>query len=169
MDDIAEELGGSGGPIGVPVSRVVDLRHQLTALIKSELYGGGSKTEGRAALMARQRLDEFFFRTEQSQFAQGRVTDLAPLKRGIILETLAELVDLLDQARNAGGGSIRGLRAQMQKLVNDPDRFARFNDEDKAALRKMADGSALFVKSRFNRLHVAIRRRGIPFMGGSQT
>ena len=61
--------------------------------------------EGRAALVARQRLDEFLFRTEQSQLTRGNVADLAALKRGIILETLAEQVTLLEQARNAGGGS----------------------------------------------------------------
>jgi hypothetical protein len=61
--DILEEFTGlrDDSP-GVPLSRMIDdVRHELTALIESELYGGGDKTEGRAALTARQGLDEFFF------------------------------------------------------------------------------------------------------------
>jgi hypothetical protein len=46
---------------GVHVSRLVDMRHELTALIKQNLYGGGSKTEGQAALIARNNLDDFIF------------------------------------------------------------------------------------------------------------
>jgi hypothetical protein len=104
--DIFEELAGlKADSSGVPLSRLIDTRHELTALIKSELYGGGNKMEGRAALTARQKLDEFFFHTEQSQLTQGNVADLDVLKSAIILETLGEQVDLLDQARHAGGGS----------------------------------------------------------------
>jgi hypothetical protein len=89
VDDIVEELGGSGaGSLSVPASRLVDLRHELTALIKSELYGGGNKTEGRAALIARRELDKFFFDTEQSQLTRGNVADLDALKRAIILKRL---------------------------------------------------------------------------------
>ena len=51
----------------------------------------------------------------------------------------------------------------MLKLIDDPDRFDRFNDEDKAAIRKNARGVALFAKIRFDHLHEAIRRRGLPF------
>ena len=88
---------------GVPASYLIDLRHELTALIKSELYAGGNKMEGRAALIARRGLDGFFFHTEQSQLTRGNVADLGALKRAIILETLAEQVTLLEQARDAGG------------------------------------------------------------------
>lgn len=165
LDDIIDELGGSGaGPPGVPLSRLIDIRHQLTALIKSELYGDGNKLEGRAALIARRGLDEFFFHTEQSQLTRGNVADLETLKSAIILHTLAEQVTLLEQARDAGGGSRKGVKSQMQKLVNDPDKFNQFNDDDKAALREMANGLAIFIKTKFDHLHGAIRRRGIPFM-----
>src|SRR5215470_2020820 len=83
-------VGLAAGSPGVPLARLIDLRHELTALIKSELHGGGNKVEGRAALITRQRLDDFFFHTEQSQFAGGNVADLDVLKRAITLETLAE-------------------------------------------------------------------------------
>ncbi len=149
---------------GVPASYLIDLRHELTALIKSELYAGGNKMEGRAALIARRGLDEFFFHTKQSQLTRGNVADLGALKRAIILETLAEQVTLLEQARDAGGGSRKGIKAEMLKLMDDPDRFDRFNDEDKAAIRKMARGVSILAKIRFDHLHEAIRRRGIPYM-----
>jgi hypothetical protein len=163
--DISEELTGlKANSPGVPLSRLIDTREELTALIKSELYGGGDKTEGRAAPIARRGLDEFFFHTEQSQLSRGNVADLDVLKGAIILTTLAEQVDLLDQARGAGDGSQKGIQAAMLKLMDDPDRFDRFNDEDKAAIREIARGWSFFAKRRFNHLHVAIRRRGIPYM-----
>lgn len=164
--DIFEELAGlKADSPGVPLSHLIEIRHELTALIKSELYCGGNKVEGRAALIARQRLDEFFFQTEQSQIARGHVADLDPLKKGIILETLAEQVTLLEQARDAGDGSRRGIKREILKLMDDPDRFDRFNDQDKAAIHEIAHGVSLFAKTRFDHLHEAIRRRGIPYMG----
>ena len=45
--DILEEAVQFEG--SVPLSRMIDLRRELTILIKSELYGGGDKIEGRAA------------------------------------------------------------------------------------------------------------------------
>jgi len=93
VNDIVEELGGSGvPPTGIPTSRLVDLRHELTALINSELYGGGNKIEGRAALMARRSLDEFIFHTKQSQLVRGNVADnphmiQKPKRHGVALPT----------------------------------------------------------------------------------
>ena len=139
VNDIVEELGGSGvPPTGIPTSRLVDLRHELTALINSELYGGGNKIEGRAALMARRSLDEFIFHTKQSQLVRGNVADIETYKRAVILTTLGEQATLLDHARDAGDGSGRGIKTEMVKLVDDPDRFDRFNDADKEAIRKIA-------------------------------
>jgi hypothetical protein len=160
--DILEEFTGlrDDSP-GVPLSRMIDVRHELTALIESELYGGGDKTEGRAALTARQGLDEFFFHTEP---LGATAADHDVLKSAIILTTLAEQAILLEQARDAGGGSQKGIKAEMLKLMNDPDRFDRFNDKDKAAIREIARGWSFFAKSRFKHLHEAIRSRGIPYM-----
>ncbi len=81
---------------GVPISRLVDTRHELTALIKQNLYGGGSKPEGQAALIARNHLDDFVFRTTDDMLVKGKSGDLAPLKRAIILETYSELLAILD-------------------------------------------------------------------------
>ena len=153
--DILEEAAQFEG--GVPLSHMIDLRHELTVLIKSELYGGGDKIEGRAALTARQRLDGFFFHTNPLGVTAA---DLDGLKSAIILTTLGELMDLLDQARDAGGG----IKAEMLNLMNDPDRFDRFNVRDKDAIREIARGWSFFAKIRFKALHEDIRRRGIPYM-----
>jgi hypothetical protein len=69
---------------GVPISRLIDMRHKLTALIKQNLYGGGSKREGQAALIARNRLDDFVFQMTDNMVARGSVADLVPLKQAII-------------------------------------------------------------------------------------
>jgi hypothetical protein len=165
VDDIVRELGGSEvGPPGVPLSRLIDIRHELTTLIKSELYGGGNKMEGRAALIARRKLDDFLFHAEQHHLARGNAADLDALKRGIILTTLAEQVELLEQARDVGGGSRKAIKAGMLKLMDDADRFDRFDDEDKAAIREIARGASFFAKRRFDHLHEAIRGRGAQYM-----
>ena len=55
--------------------------------------------------------DRTLFHTEQSQLARGKVADLDALRRAIILETLAEQLTLLGQARDAGGGFKKGIKA----------------------------------------------------------
>jgi hypothetical protein len=62
------------------------------------------------------------------------------------------------------GGSQNGIKSEMLELMDDPDRFDRFNDQDKAGISEIALGWAFFAKSRFKHLHEAIRRRGIPCM-----
>jgi hypothetical protein len=84
---------------GFPATRLVDLRHELTALIKQHLYGGGSKPEGRAALYTRNELDDFvfnIFNMTDNMLVTGSVDDLRPLKCGIILGTYSELLNILD-------------------------------------------------------------------------
>jgi hypothetical protein len=146
---------GNECPGGVPIRRLNDIRHKLTANIKFNLYGDGDRNEGRDALSARYKLDDFLFKAEQTPSVE---------KRAIILDTFLELLEILDQARDTGG-SRRGIKAEMQKLVDDPDRFDRFHDRDKAAIREMARGLAIFVKIRFNHLHESLRRQAGQFMG----
>jgi hypothetical protein len=80
---------------GVPISGLVEMRHRLTALIEQNLYGAGSRPEGRAALIARNHLDDFVFRITNDDIAKGDVADLVPLKQAIILETYTELLKFL--------------------------------------------------------------------------
>ncbi|MFZ0237358.1 MAG: hypothetical protein WAL37_08325, partial [Xanthobacteraceae bacterium] len=87
----------------VPISRLIDMRHELTALIKQNLYGGGSKPEWQAALIARNRLDDFVFQMTDKMIARGNVADLVPLKQAIIIETHTEWLEILeDYSRRFG-------------------------------------------------------------------
>ena len=150
-------MGAGTAPI--PLFAMIDVRHKLTALIKSELYGGGDKNEGRAALRARQGLDELFL--EPGKLPDDVTKDLM---RATVLVTLAEQSALLTQARDAGGGSIKGIKAELFKLIEDPDRFDRFIDADKAAICRTACGVSFLVKRRLHVIDDTIRGRGIPYM-----
>ena len=142
---------------GVHVSRLIDVRHELTALIKQNLYGGGSKPEGQAALFARSRLDDFVFDMTADKLVKGDVADLAPLKRAIILETYAELLDILDDYSRRFGRGGKAVKQGMSAALSDPDVFGRFNEDHQTKIQAIAAGSSLFAKSRFDRLHLSIR------------
>jgi hypothetical protein len=142
---------------GVHVSRLIDVRHELTALIKQNLYGGGSKPEGQAALFARNRLDDFVFDMTADKLVKGDVADLAPLKRAIILETYAELLDILDDYSRRFGRGGKAVKQGMSAALSDPDVFGRFNEDHQTKIQAIAAGSSLFAKSRFDRLHLSIR------------
>jgi hypothetical protein len=152
------------GADSVHISRLVDLRHKLTANIKFNLYGGGDRNEGLGALQARNSLDDFILKAKQTDLVRGEIEQTNVLKTAVILETFTELLEILDRGREAGGGTRKGIKAEMKKLMDDPDRFDRFNDEDKAAIREIARGLAIFAKIRFDHLHEALRRRAGQFM-----
>jgi hypothetical protein len=142
---------------GVHASRLVDTRHELTALIKQNLYGGGSKPEGQAALIARNHLDDFVFNTTDNMLVTGSVDDLRPLKRGIILETYSELLTILDDyARRVGNGG-KAVKQGMSAIVSDPDVLGRFDSDRQAQIRAIATGWPFLAQGRFDRLHLSIR------------
>ena len=105
-------------------------------------------------------MDEFFFHVEPT----GEIKGAYHVRKAIILETLGELCEFLEYARDIGDSG-KGIKAEMLKLMEDPDRFDRFNDSDKAAIRQIACGMWLFAKARLERLRVTVSRRGIPYMG----
>ena len=142
---------------GVPVSRLIDARHELTALIKHNLYGGGSKDEGRASLIARNRLDDFVFNMSDDMITRGNAADLAPLKRAIILEMYAELLDILDDYRGRFGRGGKAAKQGMSAVLADPDVLGRFSPDYQARIRAIAAGSSLFAKRRYDQLHLLIR------------
>jgi hypothetical protein len=149
---------------GVPVSRLVDTRHELTALIKQNLYGRGSKSEGQAALIARNSLDDFVFRMTDDMLAKGKSADLAPLKRAIILETYSELLSILeDYSRRFGHGG-NAIKQGMSTILSDPDVFGRFSGEHQTEIKAIAAGSSLFAKRRFDQLHLSIRTEAGRYM-----
>jgi hypothetical protein len=149
---------------GVPVARLIDVRHGLTALIKQNLYGGGSKPEGQAALIARNRLDEFVFGMTDDKIVRGKLADLAPLKRAIILETYGELLNILDDYSRRFGRGGKAVKQGISAVLSDPDVFGRFNEGNQAKIRAIAAGSSLFAKRRFDRLHLSIRAEAGRYM-----
>jgi hypothetical protein len=149
---------------GVPVSRLVDTRHELTALIKQNLYGGGSKSEGQAALIARNSLDDFVFRMTDDMLVKGKSADLAPLKRAIILETYSELLSILeDYSRRFGHGG-NAIKQGMSTILSDPDVFGRFNGDNQTKIQAIAAGSSLFAKRRFDQLYLSVRTEAGRYM-----
>lgn len=145
---------------GVPISHVIDVRHRLTALIKENLYGEGSKSEGKAALIARNGLDEFLSNLSSDMILKGDAAGLVSLKRGIILETYAELVAILDDYSCRFGRGGKAIKQGMSAVLSDPDVFGRFDGDQQTQIQTIATGSSLLAKRRFDRLHLSIRREG---------
>jgi hypothetical protein len=139
---------------GVPASRLVDIRHELTALIKQNLYGGGSKTEGRAALIARNSFDDSIFNMTDEMRS---VDDLRPLKRGIILETYSELLDILDDYSRLFGQGGKAVKQGMSAIVSDPDVLGRFDSGRQAEIRAIAAAWPILAQGKFDTLHQSIR------------
>jgi hypothetical protein len=149
---------------GVPASHLIDTRHKLTALIKQNLYGGGSKNEGRAALIARNGLDDFIFQKAGDALVRGNVADLVPLKRAIILETYAELLEILEDYSRRFGRSGKAVKQGMLAIFSDPDVFGRFKPDHQTRIQAIATGTSLFAKRRFNQLDFSIRTEAGRFM-----
>ena len=152
-----EILDLKNGIEGVPISRLIDTRHKLTALIKQNLYGAGSKPEGQAALIARNRLDDFVFHITDDDIARGDVGDLVPLKQAIIIETYTEWLDILDDYSRRFGRGRKAAKQGMLAVLSDPDVFSRFNADHQAKIQAIAAGSSLFAKRRLHRLRLLIR------------
>ena len=152
---------------GVPISRLIDTRHELTALIKQNLYGKGSKDEGRAALIARNKLDEFIFNATDDVFTSGNAADLAPLKQAIILETYTELLDILKDYRDRFGRGGKATKQGMLAIVSDPDVFGRFTPDYQGKIQAIVTGSSLLANRRFDQLDVQIRTEAGRFMSSS--
>lgn len=164
MEVVLAQLDQKSDMTGVPISRLIDARHKLTALIKGSLDGVESKVEGRAALIARNGLDDFFFHTTDDMLVKGKGTDLTSLKRAIILETFAELLDIMEISWRRFGRSGRAAKSGMLVVASDPDLIERFNEEDRAKIRAIAFGYSLFAKQRLNKLLLSIRVRAGKYM-----
>jgi hypothetical protein len=149
---------------GVPVSHLIDARHELTALIKKNLYGGGSKTEGQAALFARDQLDDFVFRMTDDVLVKGKLADLVPLKRAIILETYTELLAILDDYSRRFGRGGKAVKQGMLTILSDPDVFGQFRRDHQTKIQAIAAGSSLFARRRFDDLHLSIRAEAGRYM-----
>src|SRR4029078_272318 len=123
---------------GVPISQIIDVRHKLTSLVKENLYGRGSKSEGRAALVARNRLDDFLSNISADVILKGDAEGLVSLKRAIILETYAELVAILDDYSCRFGRAGKAIKQGMSAVCSDLDVFGRFNEDQQIKIRAIA-------------------------------
>jgi hypothetical protein len=148
--DILAQLDQKGDMTGVPISCLIDARHELTAIIKENLHETGSKEELRAALIARNGLDEFFFHTTDEILVKGNVTELVGLKRAIILSTYSELLYILEDSWRRLGRTGQAAKLGMSAVTSDPDLIGRFNLEDQAKIRAIAAGLSLLAKRRLN-------------------
>jgi hypothetical protein len=146
---------------GIPIGKLIDTRHEFSALIKANLYDytGGNKSEGRAALLARQALDKFILDTPPIS------GDAEALRETYInattLETLGELCDLLDTYYAKSNSRAK---AAMACLVADKDALFRFLPPQQRTIEKIANGLEWLADRRFKELHESIRRSGIPYM-----
>jgi hypothetical protein len=103
---------GNECPDGVPVGRLIDIRHKLTANIKFNLYRGGDRNEGRSALEARYELDDFLFNAEQTPNIG---------KKAVTIDTFLELLEILDHARETGSSYWReGARDGHEAVADEP-------------------------------------------------
>jgi hypothetical protein len=116
------------------------------------------------ALKYRASLDEIFFHLKPLNYTYEMASGIESGKRAVILSTFVELIGILDRVREAGGGTGKGIKIEMGKLANDPDRLDRFHDRDKAAIEKIAGGLSILAKARFDNLHENLRARAAPFM-----
>ena len=148
----------------VPISRLIDMRHELTALIKQNLYGGGSKPEGQAALFARNRLDDFVFQMTDDMLAKGNVANLIPLKRAIIIETHTEWLEILDDYSRRFGRGGKAVKQGMLAILSDPDVLGRFNADHQARIEAIAAGISFLAKRRLHQLDVSIRTEAGKFI-----
>jgi hypothetical protein len=147
---------------GVPIGKLIDTRHELSALIKANLYDytGGNKNEGRAALIARQSLDKFILNTPPISGDAETVRETY-ISATTLEMTLGELCDILDTYYAKSNSRAK---AAMGYLVADKDALFRFDPQSQHAIDKIAHGSEWFANRRFKRLHESIRRGGIPYM-----
>jgi hypothetical protein len=98
------------------------------------------------------------------KLVKGKLADLVPLKRAIILETYAELLDILDDYSRRFGRGGKAVKQGISTVLSDPDVFGRFNGDHQTKIQAIAAGSSLFAKRRFDRLHLSIRTEAGRYM-----
>ena len=89
---------------------------------------------------------------------KGKLADLDPLKRAIILETYTELLGILDDYSRRFGRGGKAVKQGMSTVLSDPDVFSQFNGDHQT---KIQDNSYWILSLReaevVDRLHLSIR------------
>ncbi|MBI1348649.1 hypothetical protein GC163_20445 [bacterium] len=156
LEDIITELTNVREG-GMTISVLANLRHKLTANIKVNLYGGGTKTEGRRALAMRNRLDENIYTITAADTVDGNVEGIEHLKRAIALENLAEQLDILIDMSRKANKTGKGMKSEMIDILSDSDRFGRFVPAHQKLMKDAAAGMSIFAHWKFNKLFDSIQ------------
>ena len=80
----------------LPLRKVIRTRPELTANIESNSHSDGAKDEGRKALAVRKLLDEIIFGATASDLVDGDLGGLDHVRRAIVMETIAERLQILE-------------------------------------------------------------------------
>lgn len=148
----------------VSISLLMDARQEFTRLIKENLYGGGLKSEGRAALIARNALDERLFAMRNNELMKGKATDLIKIKNAIVLERYSELLVILEDYAGRFGKGAKAIKQGMLGIIRDPDVFGQFSAKHQAKIKKVATGFSWLAKRRFEKLHRLIRAEAAKYL-----
>ena len=145
----------------LPIARLIEIRHMLTANIGFNLYGAGSKEDGRAALKVRDTLDEMVFNAGPTDLLDGNTEGLRTLKKAIKLETLSERSEILENVAKAAGGTGKKLKQEVMKVITDPDRYERFIPDHQNLLQETATGWTFLAFQKFNKIMRSIQDQAL--------
>jgi hypothetical protein len=141
FEKILERLNEGGGPL----RDLLDVRSELSDLIWSEIFHGDNPAEWRAALAARKALDDLILNPRPCDFSQKEgVSDektlaesLVSARKFIDLSNREEKMRLVDAMINSNKSSGEQIRIGIQAIINIPEIYDLFNDEEKAGLQKI--------------------------------
>jgi hypothetical protein len=136
----------------ISLSKFIDLRHKLTENIEFNLYGDGSKDEGRKVLAVRDALDKTIVMATSADVVGGDARGLDHMKQAIVLETLAERMQILEGISRSAKGTAIGMKSEMINLLIDPDRIQKFIPSHQNIIKSAASGSVLLARWRFNKI-----------------
>jgi hypothetical protein len=142
-----------------PLGEMIRYRHKLTSNIEFNLYGGGTKEEGRRALAVRNSLDEMISGATASDMIDGDLGGLEHLRKGIAMENIAEKLQILEDLSVSAKQPGMNMKRAMTNILTDADRFQRFAPDHQAIIKAAASGSRFLAERRFKRILTAIQQQ----------
>lgn len=142
-----------------PLKGLIQYRHKLTANVEFNLYGGGTREEGRRALAIRNLLDEMIFGVTAHDMVDGDLGGLEHFKKGIALENIAEQLKILEDLSANSKRRGMNMKRAMVDMLTDADRFERFTPDHREIMRAAASGPRFLAARRFNKILRDIQRQ----------